>query len=300
MAAGLWLVVLAGACGRLGYDAQEQNSNSESDASGDGLPVVVCGDGVVQETETCDPPSTCELSACDDGSECTRSTIVGSASECNLRCDFVDITTCGADGCCLPGCVTEGDPDCTTVCGDTSCVGNAGENCATCAECNTREVICGNGECQTGESSSTCLSDCGPDPWPAEWEQAQTEFTAEINATRIAGITCPTGAAPAAPALLVDTGLDRAARQNAYELSDTGYNQMDLISCNGRTLADRAAAQGTTSNLEVSAAGFANGAAAAQWLFTTTLCADMMDPTRTFMGAGHAAPGTRFWIALFR
>lgn len=71
-----------------------------------------CGNGVVDQGETCDPPSTCPAS-CDDGNACTADTLTGSAQNCNAACASTPITACaGGDGCCPAGCLVDTDSDC--------------------------------------------------------------------------------------------------------------------------------------------------------------------------------------------
>ncbi|MFU8803185.1 MAG: CAP domain-containing protein [Bradymonadaceae bacterium] len=76
----------------------------------------VCGNDVIEENETCDPPSSCPTS-CDDGNPCTTGTLSGSAANCNARCTFEPITTCtDDDGCCAQGCNATNDNDCDPAC----------------------------------------------------------------------------------------------------------------------------------------------------------------------------------------
>lgn len=76
---------------------------------------AVCGDGVIQAGETCDPPSACPTSCADDGDPCTRSQLAGSADRCNVTCTHVPITSCSGttrDGCCPTSCTPSSDNDC--------------------------------------------------------------------------------------------------------------------------------------------------------------------------------------------
>lgn len=68
-----------------------------------------CGNGIVEEGEVCD--GSCPIS-CDDGVDCTRDVLVGSAADCSARCSFTVISTCAdGDGCCPEGCAGA-DSDC--------------------------------------------------------------------------------------------------------------------------------------------------------------------------------------------
>lgn len=75
---------------------------------GDGL----CGNGVLDPGETCDPPGSCPTS-CDDGDECTADSRTGRARDCNVVCTNEPIVDCtGGDGCCPEGCDASSDTDC--------------------------------------------------------------------------------------------------------------------------------------------------------------------------------------------
>jgi hypothetical protein len=133
---------------------------SDSDCS------ATCGDGVVDDGETCDGncPTTC-----DDGQVCTRDTLRGSAANCNVSCRFDPITVCqGGDGCCPDGCTNTNDSDCTCVpdtcqglgveCGPVAngCGGTI--QCGTCASGSCTSGQC-EGEQQESEIGTPCTSD---------------------------------------------------------------------------------------------------------------------------------------------
>ena len=97
------------------------NSLNDTDCSPD------CGNGVVEQGETCDPPSSCPTD-CDDGDVCTTDTMTGSAQNCDVACQNQAITTCtNGDGCCPSGCDAVTDTDCSSVCGNN--VVEPGEQC---------------------------------------------------------------------------------------------------------------------------------------------------------------------------
>jgi len=86
-----------------------------------------CGNGVVEEGETCDPPETCPTS-CDDEDACTINLLTGSASNCNAECTFPPLLACvDGDGCCPESCNANNDDDCDPVCGNG--VVEDGEEC---------------------------------------------------------------------------------------------------------------------------------------------------------------------------
>jgi hypothetical protein len=120
------------------------------------------------------------------------------------------------------------------------CVGNSGELCTTCIDCNTRSIVCGNGQCDPGEDSDVCYADCGPTPW--QWTALETDFMTRINAERVAGITCPTMGTQSAAALTTASNLTAGAREWAWE-SRYALNSGG-ISCNGRNGNDRCIAAG--------------------------------------------------------
>ena len=134
---------------------------------------AVCGDGLVEGTESCDdgngrPGDGCDA-ACgvEAGWNC-----MGSPSVCTSICG--DRLRVGAEVCDTGGASATCDADCTAVaCGDRTLNGAAGEACddgnvvggdgcsTTC-----RLEICGNGftdvleECDTSGASATCDADC--------------------------------------------------------------------------------------------------------------------------------------------
>lgn len=70
----------------------------------------VCGDGVLQEGESCDGDC---ATACDDQDECTADALVGNPLLCNVACSYAPIAECvDEDGCCPDGCRFETDTDC--------------------------------------------------------------------------------------------------------------------------------------------------------------------------------------------
>ncbi|MFH2010387.1 MAG: hypothetical protein ABI333_27560 [bacterium] len=72
----------------------------------------VCGNGVVEPGETCDPIWDCPT-YCDAQQACTRGTLHGSASTCDASCSYEPIASCvDGDGCCPAGCDSQTDSDC--------------------------------------------------------------------------------------------------------------------------------------------------------------------------------------------
>jgi cysteine-rich repeat protein len=166
-------------------------SGATAQTDSDCMPV--CGNGVVERGETCDPPESCM--ACTTGSNaCRLPQPAGAASTCNLRCDARDITVCvGGDGCCPSTCTDTNDSDCSAMCGNsrldrgetceagtstpcpTSCddkvactrdtLGGSATNCNVLCE-NTPISVPANGDgcCPTNANSnndSDCSATCG-------------------------------------------------------------------------------------------------------------------------------------------
>ena len=71
-----------------------------------------CGNGEIDENETCDPVSTCPTQ-CDDMNACTVDRLTGNVEACSAACSHMPIAECAnGDGCCPAGCVQQDDDDC--------------------------------------------------------------------------------------------------------------------------------------------------------------------------------------------
>ena len=74
-----------------------------------------CGNGVLDETETCEPTSRdrpCP-SSCDDGDPCTVDVLTGSAAQCSAQCVHTKIVAAKNDDMCCPqGASANTDSDC--------------------------------------------------------------------------------------------------------------------------------------------------------------------------------------------
>lgn len=154
----------------------------------------VCGNGVTEPGETCDPPDSCPK--CPASSACLRVSATGTPEECNRVCETTAISACASnDGCCPSGCTPQNDSDCSARCGDGVVDSSAGETCepssATpcpqdCADadpctkdvrtgsdanCNVActhvaitEAVAGDGCCRPGSNASAdsdCPAKCG-------------------------------------------------------------------------------------------------------------------------------------------
>ena len=138
------------------------NSKTDSDCQ------AVCGNGLLEGGEACDPAipagkGKCPTQAsCDDNKACTQDLLIG--SNCQVHCLNNPITVAkNGDGCCPPGANSKLDSDCQPVCGNGLLEGSevcdpaipAGTGkCPTLADCDdkkvcTKDVLVG-GKCQLG------------------------------------------------------------------------------------------------------------------------------------------------------
>jgi len=90
------------------------NATTDSDCA------PVCGNGIREKDEFCDPPSSCPTQCGDDGDACTKAILVGDPSRCTARCTQAPITTCSpvSDGCCPTRCLGSDavlDADCGSI-----------------------------------------------------------------------------------------------------------------------------------------------------------------------------------------
>ncbi|MCG5056349.1 MAG: hypothetical protein KA712_25685 [Myxococcales bacterium] len=83
----------------------------------------ICGNGVVEDSETCDPPASCPTSCKDDTDLCTMAMLQGDPSSCTARCVQAPILECStaSDQCCASSCnAPTTDPDCRAAPSPTS------------------------------------------------------------------------------------------------------------------------------------------------------------------------------------
>jgi hypothetical protein len=137
----------------------------------------VCGNGVVERGETCDPPSSCPTDAKDcppTPSPCLRGELVGDPANCTAHCEVKKVTACNpnpdpdpthAEHCCPDNCTPENDYYCGLVasaCGNGLRETTNGELCdtaigpqqarhcpASCGDGNmcTTDLLLGKGSC---------------------------------------------------------------------------------------------------------------------------------------------------------
>jgi hypothetical protein len=147
----------------------------------------------------------------------------------------IDAIACvDGDGLCPSGCLGL-DNDCVATCGDGICSGNAGEKCASCdADCNTMADVCGNGICDPDESSATCMTDCGPSPWPSAQIAIEDDFLAKLNTARAAGVTCPGTTSATIGGALARGPEDPSVMQHlAWQIAHQPSFPAGTVTCNG-------------------------------------------------------------------
>jgi hypothetical protein len=78
----------------------------------------LCGNGVKDRGETCDPVASC-ATTCDDQAPGTLDTMVGLPDTCDVDCRHTVIEDCvDGDGYCPAGCSRSTDADCSQTCGN--------------------------------------------------------------------------------------------------------------------------------------------------------------------------------------
>jgi hypothetical protein len=150
-------------------------------------PAPRCGDGNVDQGETCD--GNCETS-CDDGDPCTTDELSGDSAHCNVACKHTAIVAAkGGDGCCPSKANANTDSDCSASCGNgivegvevcdgecpTACddgnpcttdtlVGSAAQCSAKCTFKVVTAAKSGDGCCPSGANANSdddCAASCG-------------------------------------------------------------------------------------------------------------------------------------------
>jgi cysteine-rich repeat protein len=156
------------------------NANTDSDCA------PVCGNGVLETGEGCDPGITsgggaCPT-ACSDGNACTLDALVGGGT-CAAMCTATPITAPhNNDGCCPAGADSTNDNDCVPACGNG--IVNAGETC-------DKAILNGAGKCPTTCSDNkVCTTDVLANPGTCT---AACTFPAITMAANGDGC-CPAGA----------------------------------------------------------------------------------------------------------
>jgi hypothetical protein len=132
------------------------------DASTDPDCSAVCGNGIVENDETCDPVATCPTrDSCAGSNACLRATIVGDAESCNAACAMQTIEQCVAgDGCCPSNCSSSTDNDCSPSCGDGVVDATAGELCEPRDSTHPCPTACDDGNACTQDFLTGAAANC--------------------------------------------------------------------------------------------------------------------------------------------
>jgi hypothetical protein len=117
----------------------------------------VCGNGVIESGEECDPPGSCPTTCPNRG--CTRFVLQGSASGCTAVCVSMGTESrcMPDDGCCPAGCDANSDRDCLIKCDNG--VKEGSETCDPLSSCPTTCPAVG---CQLRKliNAGTCTAEC--------------------------------------------------------------------------------------------------------------------------------------------
>jgi len=156
------------------------NANTDDDCS------AMCGNGILEPGELCDPGITAGAGACpascDDGVACTTDTLMNPGS-CQASCAHTAITQpMNGDGCCPAGATTANDNDCLAGCGNG--VVDPGETCDTA-------ITSGAGKCPTScNDGVACTTDTLVNPGTCTVVCSYQPITQPINGDGC----CPAGA----------------------------------------------------------------------------------------------------------
>src|SRR5262249_46942986 len=108
------------AIGGDGCCPDDADANTDSDCN------PMCGNGVLEKGETCDPVSSCK--SCTSDAACLKPTVEGSG--CSQSCKLEEIKNCvNGDGCCPENCDKTKDSDCPNNCGNRVIETSMGETC---------------------------------------------------------------------------------------------------------------------------------------------------------------------------
>jgi hypothetical protein len=128
------------------------NANTDADCS------VACGNGAVEQGETCDPASACPQE-CKSTNACLVPALTGATSSCNVTCEMTSIAACkGGDGCCPAGCNYGSDNDCSKSCGDGQVT--APETCEPTSATQPCAASCDDGKACTTDVKTGSAAQC--------------------------------------------------------------------------------------------------------------------------------------------
>ncbi len=125
--------------------------------------------------------------------------------------------------------------------------------------------------------------------WPTAWTAFEDQVIALVNQRRASGANCGSVAMPAAPPLVMDPALRRAARCHSLDMAT--HNYFDHTSQDGRSPWDRIAAAGYTGfgNAENIAAGQSTPVSVVgTWMSSAGHCSNIMSGGSNEIGVGYA------------
>lgn len=306
-----------------GEDDQQEPPEGEGPA--------VCGDGVLQDGETCD--GGCPTS-CDDGDACTTDTLQGSKLTCDAVCVSEPVTACqSGDGCCPSGCDATSDSDCSAVCGNLvvedgeTCDGDCPTQCddgdvctsdtptgsqLTCdLVCESRPIsqcISGDGCCPascTPELDDDCVIDCTDlDAWPQQWADFEAQVLVLVNEKRAEGATCGGSSKPPVGPLTMDPQAQISARCHSLDMATQDY--FDHTGLDGSHFSTRMSDAGFTGypvGENIAAGQGSPESVMRSWMNSPGHCSNIMKSQPNVIGIGFALDrgaqyGTR-WTQVF-
>jgi hypothetical protein len=131
----------------------------------------VCGDGLLEEPEKCEPAGLCPT-ACNDGDACTVDALSGNPDACTSECVTEEIVNCNMeseDGCCPANCDNTTDPDCGGVCNNgiieagELCDGDCPTDCPPDEFACTKDILMDEGTCRARCTHSELIVECDLD-----------------------------------------------------------------------------------------------------------------------------------------
>ncbi len=170
-----------------------------------------CDNGMIDEGETCDPPSSCPTEAsCDDADACTADSLTGSAANCSAQCANLPITECvNGDGCCALGCDLTNDDDCNSTCGDATVTG--------AEECDSAIAAGAPGACPADAAACDDADACTTENFTG----SEDDCSASCNRVSITACTSGDGCCPAGCTPAMDTDCTAVCDNGTIETGET-------------------------------------------------------------------------------
>jgi hypothetical protein len=216
------------------------NAANDSDCS------IVCGNGVIEGKETCDPLSSCPTSCPAQGCQLRK---LINAGTCTATCvNDVKQTQClPGDGCCPAGCNNNSDADCPASCGNG--VVEAGEKCDPVSSCLSKQSACVSDKdtVRTGSGDpSKCTFACTETPRACGPSDGQCPTNcaagADPDCGKANGAPCTLGGECKTGACVDSVCCDHACTSSCYACSRSRTNQSDGTCAPVKTGADAAGA----------------------------------------------------------